>query len=133
MTPGELVRQYRLRQNIKQLDLAIRSGVSVSTISRIENDKVKVKAEALPRLAAILNTSVESLFPFTSKHPLLTEAPSSSVSENERALYERCLRKWEQENEVLKQELKGKKLEIQQLRTENKVLREQSILNSRPL
>ena len=40
LTPGELLRQARLRHELSQEQLAIRAGTTQSAIARIERDQV---------------------------------------------------------------------------------------------
>ncbi|MGM9512561.1 helix-turn-helix domain-containing protein [Larkinella sp. GY13] len=125
MTFGETVRQLRILAGMKQEDLAVQWGPSVSTISRIENNQAKVTIKQLPRLASLLKTPLINLLNAIDPDGveiLPSQNPGLSVAERE--VYERFLRQCEQENQALKRELLEKKLEIEQLRIENKEFRQ---------
>lgn len=50
LTPGELLRQTRLRRELSQEQLAIRAGTTQSAIARIERDKVSPSIKTLTAL-----------------------------------------------------------------------------------
>jgi transcriptional regulator with XRE-family HTH domain len=50
LTPGELLRQTRIRHELSQEQLAIRSGTTQSAIARIERDRVSPSIEVLTNL-----------------------------------------------------------------------------------
>ena len=50
LTPGELLRQTRIRHELSQEQLAIRSGTTQSAIARIERDKVSPSIKTLTAL-----------------------------------------------------------------------------------
>lgn len=55
VTPGESVRIIRELQGLSQNQLAERSGIPQSTISAIENDRVKLGVERAKTLALALH------------------------------------------------------------------------------
>jgi transcriptional regulator with XRE-family HTH domain len=50
LTPGKLLRQTRLRHELSQKQLAIRSGTTQSAIARIERDRVSPSIKTLTAL-----------------------------------------------------------------------------------
>jgi transcriptional regulator with XRE-family HTH domain len=50
LTPGELLRQTRIRHELSQHQLAVRSGTTQSAIARIERDKVSPSIKTLTDL-----------------------------------------------------------------------------------
>jgi transcriptional regulator with XRE-family HTH domain len=50
LTPGELLRQTRVRHELSQEQLAIRSGTTQSAIARIERDRVSPSIKTLTDL-----------------------------------------------------------------------------------
>ena len=125
MTFGETVRQLRIQAGMKQEDLAVQWGPSVSTISRIENNQAKVSIKQLPRLASPLKTPLINLLNAIDPDGVgILQSQNQGLSVTEREVYERFLRQCEQENQALKQELLEKKSEIEQLRIENKEFRQ---------
>jgi transcriptional regulator with XRE-family HTH domain len=50
LTPGELLRQTRIRHELSQEQLAIRSGTTQSAIARIERDRVSPSIKTLTAL-----------------------------------------------------------------------------------
>ena len=54
MTPGEILREARLRHEVSQEELAIRAGTTQSAISRIEKDRVSPSIETLEKLLFVL-------------------------------------------------------------------------------
>jgi transcriptional regulator with XRE-family HTH domain len=50
LTPGELLRQTRMRHELSQEQLAIRSGTTQSAIARIERDRVSPSIKTLTAL-----------------------------------------------------------------------------------
>ena len=55
---GERIKQLRLKQQLSQEDLALSSNISVSVISRIENNRYLItKLNTVERLAMCLNTT----------------------------------------------------------------------------
>lgn len=54
MTPGEILRDARLRHEVSQRELAIRAGTTQSAISRIEKDRVSPSIETLRNLLFVL-------------------------------------------------------------------------------
>jgi transcriptional regulator with XRE-family HTH domain len=65
MTVGERIRTARMRLGISQVELARRAGVSRGAIYQWESDNTQqIRADKIPRLAAILGVSVTALQPF---------------------------------------------------------------------
>ncbi len=54
LTPGQLLKQVRLRRGVSQARLAIRAGTTQSAISRIERDHVSPSVETLRELLHVL-------------------------------------------------------------------------------
>lgn len=54
LSPGDSVRVIRELQELSQNDLAERSGIPQSTISAIENDRVRLGVERAKKLARAL-------------------------------------------------------------------------------
>jgi transcriptional regulator with XRE-family HTH domain len=54
MTPGQLLREARLRHGVSQSRLAARAGTTQSAISRIERDRVSPTIETLESLLGLL-------------------------------------------------------------------------------
>lgn len=50
LTPGELLRQARIRHELSQAQLAIRAGTTQSAIARIERDRVSPSIKTLTNL-----------------------------------------------------------------------------------
>lgn len=50
VTPGELLRQVRIRHGLSQEQLAIRAGTTQSAIARIERDRVSPSIKTLTNL-----------------------------------------------------------------------------------
>ena len=64
MKIADLLRLKRKQSGLLQLDLAIRSGISQSMISRIENSNAEnVSIEVLRKLANALNCALIDLLP----------------------------------------------------------------------
>ncbi len=55
------IKQLRITQNVKQIKLVRELKVSVGCISQWENGKRTPKIEQLPKLAKVLNCSIETL------------------------------------------------------------------------
>lgn len=58
-TPGQLLREARLRHGLSQASLAARSGTTQSAISRIENDRVSPSLDTLWELLFLLGEDLE--------------------------------------------------------------------------
>lgn len=61
MQPFERIKQLRIKKNLTTYDLAEITGISQSTISKIENNKRKIDTETLTKLADALNVSTNDL------------------------------------------------------------------------
>lgn len=60
---GYKIKEVRKRLNISQVDLAAKSGVSRTTISKLETNREAVTmTDTLLRIAQALGVSVEELF-----------------------------------------------------------------------
>lgn len=53
-TPGQILREARLRHEVSQEELAVRAGTTQSAISRIEQDRVSPSIETLRELVYLL-------------------------------------------------------------------------------
>lgn len=62
---GNKIRSYRLKNNMKQVDLAKLLDVSNTSISEYERGNVKFDADTLFRLAEIFDVKVSDFFPPT--------------------------------------------------------------------
>lgn len=58
MTPGQLIREARLRHGLSQARLALRAGTRQSAISRLEKDEVSPSFETLEHLMNAMGESV---------------------------------------------------------------------------
>jgi transcriptional regulator with XRE-family HTH domain len=76
MTIGNLIKQRRLEQNITQINLAKRIGVSRQTISNWENDKTLPDIDYIIELAQLFNLSVDQLLAVDSQTVSSTETQS---------------------------------------------------------
>lgn len=54
MSPGEILRDARLRHGVSQERLAVRAGTTQSAISRIEKDRVSPTVQTLTELLHLL-------------------------------------------------------------------------------
>jgi transcriptional regulator with XRE-family HTH domain len=59
MTPGELLRDARVRHGVSQKGLATRAGTTQSAISRIERDRISPSIETLRELLYLLGEDLE--------------------------------------------------------------------------
>ena len=66
VTIGERFRRARMHRGLNQYQLAQLSGVSKSTISRIEDDQVDCKVSQVLKIAAVLKCSTDTLL---TRHP----------------------------------------------------------------
>lgn len=57
----KIIREKRLELNMKQGDFAVALGIERSTVSKWETGKAYPRAELLPKLAQILNCTVDEL------------------------------------------------------------------------
>ena len=58
------LRQSRVSAGVTQIQLAVDSGVSISTINRLENHPLRTSPETAQKLATALGCRVEEIFPF---------------------------------------------------------------------
>lgn len=63
---GQKIRQLRKQARITQKDIASRSGLTVSYLSRLENDRITPSVKTLRRIADALEVPVSLLFGDTS-------------------------------------------------------------------
>ena len=61
-SPGEIVRARRLQMNLSQENLEYSSGVSVSTIGRIERNEVRPSLENIEKLERALDIPLRDAF-----------------------------------------------------------------------
>ena len=61
LTIGERLMIYRKRAGLTKKELAERAGISVSTVTKYENDVSNPDHEILSRMAIVLNVSVNKL------------------------------------------------------------------------
>lgn len=61
MTLGERIRFYRLEQGLTQLDLAVKVGKDISTISKIETNSANPSLQTLLGLSLALGVAIEEL------------------------------------------------------------------------
>lgn len=59
---GRRIRFYRERIKLTAKEMAVRMDVSPSTISKIENDKIKPSMEMLQKISEVINVPVGELF-----------------------------------------------------------------------
>lgn len=57
------LREIRFRKNVRQIDLAIKTRIYFSTLSRIEHGYLKPSPDQKKRLAKVLGCSVQEIFP----------------------------------------------------------------------
>lgn len=55
------IRNFRVRKNLSQEDLAARLGIDRTTVTKWETGESLPRAEKLPRIAAILGCTVDEL------------------------------------------------------------------------
>lgn len=58
---GQKIKEYRMRAAVSQEELAARTGLSLRTIQRIENEETQPRGDSLRRLAEALGVEVEVL------------------------------------------------------------------------
>jgi transcriptional regulator with XRE-family HTH domain len=59
---GERLRSIRLRKNLTQIDLEVKSGINNGDISRIENGQKNIEFYTLIKLAEALEVELVDLF-----------------------------------------------------------------------
>lgn len=59
---GALIKRYRLAANMKRTTLANELNINVTTLQRIENDKISISLERLHDIAKVLGISIVELF-----------------------------------------------------------------------
>ena len=55
---GEFIRKLRKQEGLNQTQLAAMIGLDMSAISKIENSKIKLKEDLLPKLAEIFSLDI---------------------------------------------------------------------------
>jgi len=61
------LRECRIAQGIKQVELAAHAGVSLATVNKAERWGFPVSHETARRLAAVLRADAEEIFPHLAK------------------------------------------------------------------
>ncbi len=61
LTPGICLRSYRIREDMKQKDLAERADISLKLLTDLENDKAKMPADLAKRIAEVLHCNYQHL------------------------------------------------------------------------
>ena len=56
---GERLKTLRTKQNLSVRDLAEKTGINISNISRIENGKISPTIDVLDKLAKALGTTIK--------------------------------------------------------------------------
>jgi transcriptional regulator with XRE-family HTH domain len=59
---GNNIRKWRIIKGFKQVDLAHLIGISTSTLSKIENDKLKISLPRLQQIAQSMHIKTTQLF-----------------------------------------------------------------------
>jgi len=62
MTTGKRIQWIRMQAKKTQQELAVSSGVAISYVSRLENDRIAPTVRTLGRIASALKVPVSSLF-----------------------------------------------------------------------
>lgn len=109
LTFGSKLREYRRRANISQRDLAQRTGIDFSYISKLENDRIPPpSADTIVKICDVLDIDPNELLAITGKLPsdvrsgittregaqrFLREAQDLSLSDEEWEAMVRSLRK----------------------------------------
>ena len=62
---GYKIKYLRNKQNLSQLDLSLKTGLTTRTISRIECGTIDPKYSTLLRISVALNTTIIDLLNFT--------------------------------------------------------------------
>lgn len=76
MSIGQLIKKKRVEQNITQIELAKKVGVSRQTISNWENDRTLPDIDCLIELSAIYNLSIDQLI--SNNLPVSSQVESST-------------------------------------------------------
>ncbi|ADK06915.1 TPA: helix-turn-helix domain-containing protein [Bacillus anthracis] len=62
MTFGSNLRYIRVQRKLTLQDLSQKLDVSINYLSKLEQDRAKLKPEFLPALANVLNIKIEDLY-----------------------------------------------------------------------
>lgn len=62
MQPYEKLKSIRIKKGLTTYQLSELSGISQSTISKMENGKRKIETDTLQRIAKVLNVPISSFF-----------------------------------------------------------------------
>jgi transcriptional regulator with XRE-family HTH domain len=76
---GLRIRTLRMQQRLTLDVLAVRTGLSKSSLSKIENGLVNVPLRTLDRIVAALGVSVRDLFPGEAAPPVSVEDLSALI------------------------------------------------------
>jgi DNA-binding Xre family transcriptional regulator len=74
---GARLRAARTSRSVTLADLSERTGISVSTLSRLETGKRRITLEALVPIARVLGVPLDELVPGPPKDPRVGHAPIS--------------------------------------------------------
>jgi transcriptional regulator with XRE-family HTH domain len=61
MTPGQAIKELRLKKGMTQEELAAKAETKARTIQRIESDEVRPRAYTVQKIAEVLNVNCEQL------------------------------------------------------------------------
>jgi len=70
---GQKIKEYRLKQNLTQKDLADKLSVTYQAVSRWENDEVEPSFETLNQMATLFNCTLDELFGRQTAKPVVQE------------------------------------------------------------
>lgn len=63
-TPGEILREARLKQGLTQLEVAQKAAIHPNTYAKIERGENQPSSESIKKLMAVLDIDVKSLLNF---------------------------------------------------------------------
>lgn len=63
------IRETRLARKMTLMDLAVASGLAISSVADIEADRTNPRIDTAQALAAALGTTVDGLWPMLDRHP----------------------------------------------------------------
>ena len=78
---GSRIRSIRAEQELTQLELAIRIGVSQTHLSNIEHGRVQIRLKLLLRLANVLGRSLDDFLKPSSAPPVAASQGSYTIEE----------------------------------------------------
>lgn len=70
---GKNVRRRRQLMGLSQVELALRAGIDISYVGRLERGQVNVTIDKLLKLSLVFNCEVRYLFPDKGRFPELLE------------------------------------------------------------